>query len=239
MITPGMPTKANDTSMNTCVLWPHSSATMPRTNKHRGSSKNQTRAGQINAAKSLNRPRTKPTKASTTQNTEELARPARTAPAIKWRSDKRTVIKQHHARDPHFAQAKTPSPASSSTACALQWTQETASSPSGSPPPATSSPAPTYRPNPRKRDNDPQRSMKTHLTTPHPKAFTATDRARLGVVLLRLVRACRWRARRLRLALSIVWRKPDHHPSAARLSWSDAWDIADMVHNPHHLWVCA
>jgi len=61
----------------------------------------------------------------------------------------------------------------------------------------------------------------------------------VGVVVHRLVRACRWRARRLRLALSIVWRKPDHHPSAARLSWSDAWDIADMVHNPYHLWVCA
>ncbi|MDH4474871.1 MAG: hypothetical protein QE274_00230 [Verrucomicrobiaceae bacterium] len=61
----------------------------------------------------------------------------------------------------------------------------------------------------------------------------------VGVVVHRLVRACRWRARRLRLAFSIVWRKSDHHPSAARLSWKDAWDIADMVHNPNHLWVCA
>lgn len=81
--------------------------------------------------------------------------------------------------------------------------------------------------------------MKTNCATPQAKASTAPDKARLGVVLLRLVRASRWRARRLRLALSIVWRKPDHQPHAARLSWSDAWDIADMVHNPHHLWVCA
>lgn len=71
------------------------------------------------------------------------------------------------------------------------------------------------------------------------KASTVPDSGRLGVVLLRLVRACRWRARRLRLAFSIVWRKPDHHPNAARLSWGDAWDIADMVHNPNYLWVYA
>jgi hypothetical protein len=42
--------------------------------------------------------------------------------------------------------------------------------------------------------------MKTHLTTPHPKASTAPDSERLGVVLPRLVRAPLARGRRYQFA---------------------------------------
>jgi hypothetical protein len=53
----------------------------------------------------------------------------------------------------------------------------------------------------------------------------------------RMIVACRWRVRWVRLALSLVWRKTDRHPEATRISWADAWWIADLVHNPDMVWI--
>lgn len=91
---PGSTTKQKETSMKTCVLWPHSSAVRPMTKSDTGTTTYQITTGQISSSRNVHFPRNNPATAATNAVNPEQNTPPNMPPINKCRSARTTVMPQ-------------------------------------------------------------------------------------------------------------------------------------------------
>lgn len=93
--TPGKDSRKKDTSMNTCVLCPHSSPMLPTTKRTTGTITYQIKAGQNSISRNKGLPRIRPVIAAVTADSPEQSTPLISAPITKCKIASKTFISQH------------------------------------------------------------------------------------------------------------------------------------------------